>query len=251
MRRRDSFDRTSLVASLGIHAALLTLVLWGSLSGGPPTFDFVSYHIELVSPPPVRGDVDQSAEEELVVETPDPTPPQEEERTEPVVEEKPRRPETKPTPPADPVAEPAEERRPATSPEAAEESTGPGGSGVNVRMEGLRRDYPKYYDNIITQILRCFRWQGQGHWETTVYFVIDKDGTVRDLDFVKRSGNVAFDFEAMGAVDCAGKGRFGALPDDFPWDFLPVQFKFQPQEAIRDDASGEAPTTPGAAASER
>jgi hypothetical protein len=52
-------------------------------------------------------------------------------------------------------------------------------------------------------------------------------------------------------VDCAGKGRFGPLPDDFPWDILPVQFKFRPYGAIRDDASGEASTTKGVTASER
>ncbi|MEJ2205812.1 MAG: TonB C-terminal domain-containing protein [Gemmatimonadota bacterium] len=78
-----------------------------------------------------------------------------------------------------------------------------------------------------------FRWTGEGNWETTVYFVIRSDGTVADLDFVKKSGNAAFDYEAMGAVDCAGKGRFGALPEDLPFDRLPVQFNFRPQGGIR------------------
>jgi len=82
-----------------------------------------------------------------------------------------------------------------------------------------------------------------------VYFVIHEDGTVSDLDFAKRSGNSNFDFEAMGAVECAGRGRFGPLPDDFPWDLLPVQFSFRPQGAIREDAP--ARTIPGEGTRER
>ena len=95
-------------------------------------------------------------------------------------------------------------------------------------MEGLRRDFPVYYENIIRQIHRCFRWTAGGNWETTVYFVIRPDGSVTGLDFVKKSGNAQFDFEALGAVECAGKGRFGALPEELPWDQLPIQFKFRP-----------------------
>ncbi len=44
-----------------------------------------------------------------------------------------------------------------------------------------------------------------------------------------RSGNTAFDFEAMGAVDCAGNGRFGPLPEDLPYDRFPIKFSFRPQ----------------------
>jgi len=245
MRRPDSFDRTSLGASLGIHAGVLALALWGSTAGAAPPFDFVSYQIELVSPPPLRGDVDAAGQERLVVETPEPAPPPQEERAGTVVEEaRPRDAAPKPPPQSDPLAGLGEERRPATS-TTGTDTAGVGGSGINVRMEGLRRDYPVYYNNIIVQITRCFRWQGQGSWETTVYFVIHEDGTVTDLDFVKRSGNSNFDFEAMGAVECAGRGRFGALPDDLPWDVLPVQFNFRPQGAIREDAPGAVPTIPG------
>ncbi len=251
MRRDDSFDRTSLGASLGIHAVALGLTFWGASGGKTTMFEFVSYQIEIVSPPPVRGDVEQSAQEELVIETPDPAP-VEPEKPAPVVEEKPkpREPAPRPTPTTDPVAAEAEERRAGTS-TTATDTAGPGGTGINIRMEGLRRDYPKYYDNIVTQIQRCFRWQQGGRWETTVYFVIHRDGTVTDLDFVKRSGNAGFDFEAMGAVDCAGKGRFGALPEDFEWDVLPIQFSFRPTGTIRQEFPQAAPTTPGETASER
>jgi hypothetical protein len=139
-------------------------------------------------------------------------------------------PEPEPPPP-ERVPTPAEEVEEAAAEQPVEDAA-EGGEDINVRLEGVRRDYPAYYNNIITQIQRCFRWTQGGSWETTVYFAIRRDGTVADLDFVKRSGNTAFDFEAMGAVDCAGKGRFGPLPEDLPFDVLPVQFNFRPQGGI-------------------
>ncbi|MDP2957414.1 MAG: TonB C-terminal domain-containing protein [Longimicrobiales bacterium] len=244
MRRRDPFDRTSLGASLGVHLGLLMLAVGTSTSVAPPA-QFVSYQIELVSPPPlVQGTEDIPSQEQLVVDRPDPEPPQPDEREAPVVEDKPA-----PKPPApdsarpNPLAEPGEETKPGTSTAPASPAGVEGGEGINVRLEGVRRDYPAYYGNIIRQIQRCFRWQGEGRWETTVYFVINRDGTVSDLAFVKRSGNAAFDFEAMGAVDCAGKGRFGLLPEDLPFDRLPVQFNFRPQGAIGGTVPAAVPTT--------
>jgi len=98
---------------------------------------------------------------------------------------------------------------------------------LNVRIEGLRRDYPEYYNNIIRQIRRCFRWREGGIWQTTVFFNIDREGYPRDIDFVSRSGNASFDFEAMGAVECRGRS-FGPLPEDLPYDRFPVRFSFRP-----------------------
>lgn len=248
MRRHDPFDRTSLVGSLAVHVAVVVLAVWNATTGREPV-EFISYQIELVSPPPAAQAPEPApAREELVVERPDPTPPEPEEEK-PVVEEekpKPKPPETKPTPRQEPPKETADQRAPAVADvpppvEKPKES----GEGINVRLEGVRRDYPAYYNNIITQIQRCFRWRDAGSWETTVYFVIERDGSVSDLDFVKRSGNNAFDFEAMGAVDCAGKGRFGALPEELPFDVLPVQFNFRPQGGIRGPVPEGFPTNHG------
>jgi protein TonB len=219
-------DRMATAGSLTIHVLVLLVALWSAAQARAP-LEFVTYEIELVSPPPAeRADEPRPAQEELVVERPEPEPPPPQEETDVTLED----PEPDPPPP-DPVETPAEvvEEAADEAPEEEAES----GEDINVRLEGVRRDYPAYYNNIITQIHRCFRWTGEGSWETTVYFVIRRDGTVADLDFVKRSGNAAFDFEAMGAVDCAGKGRFGALPEDLPFDLLPVQFNFRPQGGIR------------------
>jgi protein TonB len=236
MRRHDPFDHTSLYGSLAVHGLVIVVAVVSSMAERTP-MEFVTYQIELVSPPAAEQAPEPApAREELVVERPDPTPPAPEEEK-PVVEEekpKPKPPETKPEPRQEPPKETASERTPAvTDAPPPEEKPRETGEGINVRLEGVRRDYPAYYQNIITQIGRCFRWRTGGDWETTVYFVIKRDGTVSDMDFVKRSGNTAFDFDAMGAVECAGQGRLGALPEDLPFDVLPVQFNFRPQGGIR------------------
>jgi outer membrane biosynthesis protein TonB len=238
MRRPDPFDMKATLWSITLHAALFG-VGWLSTFHRPPEFEFLTFEIELVSPPAaVQAEERTPPREELVVERPEPEPaPPEPEADQPTLEaERPppepepepvrREPEPEPEPePPQPDPEPA----PATSPEPPpEEPPATSGEGINVRLEGLRRDYPEYYNNIIRQIQRCFRWQGGGSWETKVTFVIRRDGSVNDLEFVARSGNTSFDFEAMGAVDCAGQGRFGPLPEDLPYETLPVLFDFRP-----------------------
>lgn len=245
MRPRDRFDRKSFGASLGVHVGLL-VVVFGSSPARPKPLEFTSYHIEIVSPPPLtQAAVDVPSQEELVVDRPEPEPVQEEApKPAPVTEEKPKPKPPEPEKRSNPLAEPAEEAKPGTSTAQPSPTGVEGGEGINVRLEGVRRDYPEYYNNIIRQITRCFRWQGQGSWETTVYFVIHRDGKVSDLEVLARSGNPTFDIEAMGAVECAGQGRFGSLPKDLPWDMLPIQFRFSPQGRIRENAPDAAPTQP-------
>ena len=227
-RRRSRPGAGAAFGSILVHAAVVAAVL--IVSASAPDFEqFISYDIELVSMPgPDLGD--------LVVEAPAPSPSPEAPPPEPqpvVKEPEPEpdpepKPETKappsPTPPrpTQPRANPSD--GPATGPESSET--------INIRMAGLRRDYPAYYDNIILQITRCFRWQGSGSPETEVYFVINADGKVPDLRFLRRSGNTSFDYSALGAIECAGQGgRFGGLPDDLPFDRLPIRFSFRPSGA--------------------
>jgi hypothetical protein len=101
---------------------------------------------------------------------------------------------------------------------------------MRIRMEGLRRDYPQYYAQIVSQINRCFRWTGGGRWNTVIRFEIQRDGTIpgSSIQFYARSGNGTFDIQAFGAVECAGAGRLSPLPEDVPYDALPVQFTFSP-----------------------
>ena len=203
---------------------MAVLVAWTAQVSSAQNLQFVTYQIEIVSPPPsqVAESPQPVREEELVVETPDPIPLPEEPEPPPVVEERPQREEERPTPtPTPPPPEPEVEE--AGDPDPGEAT---GGEDLNVRMEGLRRDFPEYHLNIIRQINRCMRFNGPGGLKTTVFFVIRRDGTVdgRDIDFVSRSGNAGFDFAVMGAVECAGTGRFGELPAELGLDRFPVVF---------------------------
>jgi outer membrane biosynthesis protein TonB len=63
-----------------------------------------------------------------------------------------------------------------------------------------------------------------------VSFLIRRDGSVVDIVLVKRSGNFSFDLSAQGAIEAAGASRaFGALPDGWQDDVLPVSFYFTPR----------------------
>ena len=231
--------------SVGLHGCLFTLAFFTSLIDRSP-MEFVTYEIEMVSPPPAVQAEIQPAMEELVVERPEPTQPIEEEPEQEVVPiEDPDDPEPEPSPeedrPTEELVEVEEEETPPSAPDPPPDEIDESGEGINVRLEGVRRDYPAYYNNIIRQIFNCFRWRGGGSWEATVFFMIEREGTVADMRFLSRSGSTAFDFEAIGAVECAGQGRFGQLPDELPYDRLPVQFDFRPpgeaQELISPEIS--------------
>ena len=231
--------------SVGLHGCLFTLAFFTSLIDRSP-IEFVTYEIEMVSPPPAVQAEIQPAMEELVVERPEPTRPIEEEPEQEVVPiEEPDDPEPEPSPeedrPTEELTEVEEEETPPSAPDPPPDEIDESGEGINVRLEGVRRDYPAYYNNIIRQIFNCFRWRGGGNWEATVFFMIEREGTVADMRFLSRSGSTAFDFEAIGAVECAGQGRFGQLPDELPYDRLPVQFDFRPpgeaQELISPEIS--------------
>lgn len=233
-RYPDAFDRRSAAFSGTMHVSVIALA-WLSSFYAPERMEFITYEIELVSPPPARAaEEPEQAAQELVVERPDPDPATPELEAEEIstVEEVEPNPEPHREEPVTEneleVADDEIETAVVDLPKADEEPEETG-EGLEVRIEGLRRDYPAYYNNIIRQVLRCFRWQDGGRWETEVFFYIERDGTAEDIKFLSRSGNTGFDFEAMGAVDCAGNGRFGPLPEDLPYDRFPIKFSFRPQ----------------------
>ena len=257
-RGLDPFDRWSMGLSALVHASIFSLG-WLSTLYDPPQMEFLTYEIDLVSPPPARqAEVPEPATEELVIERPEPEPAPPEPEVEEIVPIPVDDPEPEPDPPPEAPQDPVED----DSPEAAEESVVAAavdepeeepeetGEGLNVRIEGLRRDYPQYYENIIRQIQRCFRWRDGGNWETVLFFNIDREGNAEDIQFVTRSGSTGFDYESMGAVECAGKaGRFGALPEDLPYERFPVRFRFRPMGDS--EAFFPAAGTPGEVTFER
>jgi periplasmic protein TonB len=106
-----------------------------------------------------------------------------------------------------------------------------GNDVATVSTEGVAFPFPEYLQNIVSQVLR--RWQRPGQstpLEAEVSFFVHRDGSVTDLQFIRRSGNFAFDLEAQGAVEEAGRFRaFGGLPDGWTADVLFVRFYFSGQ----------------------
>ncbi|MEX2529764.1 MAG: TonB C-terminal domain-containing protein [Gemmatimonadota bacterium] len=235
--------RGAITASLVLHVVFL-VVAWLAHRAADQPIEYMQYEIQLVSMADleVQEDVALTQPEELVVEEPDepeipevveeesdpipdpiPIPEVEQEEVqeeeEEVVEEEVR----------EEVTEQQQEEIAETTEEAvSEELTSP---DIAVRMEGLQRDYPEYYREILAQIRACFRWQGDENWTTVLRFVISSDGRIPggSIQRHRGSGHLAFDLAAVGAVECAGAGRISPLPADLPFDELPIQFTFSPQ----------------------
>lgn len=126
----------------------------------------------------------------------------------------------------------SKEKAPPTRSEARPlpgETPGTGSDVANIRIPGIDFPYPEYLRNIMNQVLR--RWSPPGGvLRAEVAFLILKDGTVRDIRFLTRSGNFSFDLDAQGAIESAGNAKaFGALPDGWDANVLPVTFVFEPR----------------------
>src|SRR5205807_1139237 len=73
-----------------------------------------------------------------------------------------------------------------------------GSDPLTVSTEGIEFPFPEYTNNIITQI--AMRWQRPLQTtplEAEIGFLIHRDGSVSDMQFIKRSGNFGFDLEAQ------------------------------------------------------
>lgn len=107
-----------------------------------------------------------------------------------------------------------------------------GGKGTDVatvQTEGIDFPFPGYLNNIVRQIALNFKPSDTNSaLRAEVMFLIYRDGSVKIVRFVTRSGSYAFDLEATGAIESAGP-NFGRLPDGFPDDVLPVVFSFDPR----------------------
>ncbi len=228
MAGRAGPGKREMIVSIVGHVVVIVLAWIATQFRPAPTF-YETVQIQMFSPPPAQAEEVQEVavpEEELVVEAPEPEeespPPPEPEEVTPTPE-----PVTQPEPTPDPPPEDPPERTTTDDPEA--ETSEEGGEDLNVRLEGLRRDYPAYYGNIVSQLRLCFRAPAGRH-SATVRFQVHRDGTVSEIDKVESTGNLAFDVRAIEAVErCGETGRFGPLPDEFPWDVLPIEFFFAPR----------------------
>jgi protein TonB len=111
------------------------------------------------------------------------------------------------------------------------ETPSTGNDVATVSTEGVAFPFPEYLQNIVSQVLRRWQRPAQGTpLESEVSFFVHRDGSVTDLQFIRRSGNFAFDLEAQGAIEEAGRFKaFGTLPDGWTADVLFVRFYFSGQ----------------------
>lgn len=210
-----------------VHAAaasLLFATVRPPVKPGPPT-----YAVDLVAAPAPapKQRVSREAVPTPPVEKPAPVKPQPKPKpakAPAVPTPKPRPAEVEnpePPPPTQAPVAPAEGETPSTGTDAA-----------TIKTPGLAFPFPEYLRNIVNQVYRNWDRSAAGRrLSAEVSFLILKDGSVRDIRFVTRSGNFGFDLSAQGAIEAAGNARaFGSLPD--AWlaqaEVLPVSIIFKP-----------------------
>lgn len=209
-----------LVGTAVLHGAILVVLLL--LARVPDPFLATVYQVELIAAPA------PTAARRVATEAVAPPPP----RTAPVQERTTRT--TPVTPPAPPRAQPRTEPAPrvANPVEPLPGETPSTGTNIaNVRIEGVAFEFPWYLERIVEQVYRRWSRPPVGTpLRAEIAFTILRDGTVKDITFVQRSGNITFDLDAFGAIEAAARVRaFGPLPDGFQGDALPVSFYFAPR----------------------
>lgn len=94
--------------------------------------------------------------------------------------------------------------------------------------QGIDFPFPEYLNNVVRQIALNFKPSDTNSaLRAEVMFLIYRDGAVKIVRFVTRSGSYAFDLQAQGAIESAGP-NFGPLPAAFRDGVLPVVFNFDP-----------------------
>ncbi len=228
-----------LVGTVVVHAAAVSFLF---TAVKPSKASPISYAVDIVAAPAVANQ--RKAREALPTpppeekpEPPKPTPPKPAapvEKPAPV-KPKPPKPVKQPLPTPKPPAptEPDREPTPNVPGEVAAapgETPSTGTDVTTIKTPGLAFPFPEYLRNIVSQVYQ--RWdQGSAKQNNfaEISFMILRDGSVRDIRFVTRSGSFAFDLDAQGAIEAAGNNHaFGPLPDGWNADVLPVSFYFKP-----------------------
>jgi protein TonB len=226
-----------LVGTLMVHAAAVLFLVAAvkPTRASPP-----SYAVELVAAPaPTTKRLAREAlptpppEEKPAPTPPKPAPPQKD-KPAPVTPKPPRPAKTTTAPaPKPPPVETEREPAPRTAAPVAPapgETPSTGTDVATIKTPGLAFPFPEYLRNIVTQVYQ--RWDRASAKQSNfaeISFLILRDGSVRDIRFVTRSGSFAFDLDAQGAIEAAGNTQaFGPLPDGWGADVLPVSFYFKP-----------------------
>jgi periplasmic protein TonB len=214
--------------SVALHLSALALVLFG-LRKGPAEVLPPIYKVDIVAAPPGEraiGEVKPEPTPVAAAAAAPIAPPTPKERAIPLAKAIPKKAAARSTP----VPAPA---KPAPKTAAPRAGGGPeGGAGTDVatvQTEGIDFPFPGYLNNIVRQIALNFKPSDTNSaLRAEVKFLIYRNGSVKIVHFVTRSGSYAFDLEAQGAIESAAP-NFGRLPDGFPDDVLPVTFSFDPR----------------------
>jgi protein TonB len=217
--------------SLGLHISALALafIVYRDRPAQPlPPF----YRVDIVAAPKGEraiGEVKPPEAEPVKTPPADApiAPPKPAEKAIPLAKAVPKKPAARSTP----VPVPDKPAAPKTA--APRAGGGPvGGAGTDVatvHTEGIEFPFPGYLNNIVRQIALNFKpTDTNSALRAEVMFLIYRDGSVKIVRFVTRSGSYAFDLEAQGSIESAAP-NFGRLPDGFHDDVLPVVFSFDPR----------------------
>lgn len=211
-----------LIGTTLLHAAAVALIIvtpHTEAKAGPP-----SYAVELIAAPEPQPTLKKAAPEAV------PTAPEDKPAPlKPQPAKLPPKPVPKPPPQPEKKEAPIKTKAPEKPLPGETPSTGT--DIATVKTPGLDFPYPEYLRNIVSEVYR--RWDrpsGAASLQAEVAFLILRDGSVREIKFIRSSGNFAFDLDAQGAIEAAGNARaFGPLPDGYPADVLPVSFYFTPR----------------------
>ncbi|MDZ4257821.1 MAG: TonB C-terminal domain-containing protein [Gemmatimonadales bacterium] len=221
-----SAHRVGLTVSALVHLGLALSVVVMAIGRTAEPVPLV-YAVELVAAPAPTAKPPRRAASEAVATAP-------EQNVAPVDPPRRRPPAPDPAPPPPPEQVQRTDRAIVTKAPVEPlpgETPGVGRDIANVRLTGVAFQYPEYLKNIVSQVLR--RWQqptGQVNLTAEVAFTILRDGTVTEIQFLRRSGSFAFDLAAQGAIEAAAEsGGFGPLPSGFNGVSLPIAFLFEPR----------------------
>lgn len=221
--------RGPLGISLALHLSIVALALIASRQRAPEVLPPI-YKVDIVAAPPGERAIGEVKPEETPEVAPPAAasvaPPTPKEKAVPLAKPLPKKAAVRSTP-----VPPAPKPVPKTA--APRAGGGPeGGSGTDVatvHTEGIEFPFPGYLNNIVRQIALNFKPSDTNSGlKADVMFLIYRNGSVKIVRFVTRSGSYSFDLEAQGAIESAAP-NFGPLPDGFRDDVLPVVFSFDPR----------------------
>jgi len=212
----------AMTGTLVVHGLLIVL-LFGTRSGPkrlPPT-----YRVRLIAAPAADLEARKAPEafERPAEEKPAPLP----------AVKRPQSTVSRATPPPtqDQTHREAAPRTTPTTQPLPGEKPSTGNDPLTVSTEGVAFPFPEYTNNIVIEIAR--RWQrpyGATALQAEIGFLIHRDGSITDIQFIHRSGSFTFDLEAQGAIEEAGRFKaFGPLPPAWSADVLFIRFYFSGQ----------------------